>query len=70
MTRYLIIYETAEDGGWGAYSPDIPGCVASGETQAEVENLMQVALPMHIAAMREAGQPVPEAQSRAGSITA
>jgi predicted RNase H-like HicB family nuclease len=68
MTRYLVVYETAEDGGWGAYSPDVPGCVASGETQAEVEDLMQVALPMHIDAMREAGQPVPQPLSRAGSI--
>lgn len=70
MTQYLVIYETAEDGGWGAYSPDVPGCVATAETQSEVENLMQVALPMHIAALREAGQPVPQPHSRAGSIAA
>ncbi len=70
MMRYLVIYETAEDGGWGGYSPDVPGCVATGETQAEVEDLMQTALPMHIAAMREAGQPVPHPHSRAGLIAA
>lgn len=68
MTRYLVVYEQAEDGGWGAFSPDVPGCVACGDTQAEAERLMGEALPMHISAMREAGQPVPEARSRAGSV--
>jgi predicted RNase H-like HicB family nuclease len=60
MTDYLVLYETTEDGGWGAYSPDLPGCIATGKTRAEVEKLMREALPMHIEMMRESGEPVPE----------
>lgn len=70
MTRYLVVYERADDGGWGAHSPDVPGCVACGDTQTEVEDLMREALPMHIAEMRQSGQPVPAAHSRAGMIAA
>jgi predicted RNase H-like HicB family nuclease len=60
MTEYLVIYETTEDGGWGAYSPDLPGCIACGKTRAKVEKLMREALPMHIEMMRDSGEPVPE----------
>jgi predicted RNase H-like HicB family nuclease len=59
MTKYRVVYETTEDGGWGAYSPDLPGCcVATGKSRAEVEQLMREAIPMHIEGMREAGMPV------------
>lgn len=70
MTRYLVVYERAEDGGWGAYLPDVPGCIACGETQAEAEKLMREALPMHIELMREYGQAVPEPQACAGTVAA
>jgi predicted RNase H-like HicB family nuclease len=68
MTEYLVIYEH-EDGGWGAYSPDIPGCVSVGKTRAEVEKGISEAIPMHIEALREYGQPVPEPHHIAGSVT-
>ena len=70
MTEYLVIYETGEDGGWGAYSPDVPGCVAAGQTKEEVEKLMREALPDHIALMREVGEPVPQPHHVAGSVAA
>jgi predicted RNase H-like HicB family nuclease len=70
MTEYLVIYETAEDGGWGAYSPDLPGCVATGQSQAEVEQLMREAIPMHLELMRETGESIPEPHTVAGSIAA
>lgn len=70
MSEYLVIYETAEDGGWVASSSDLPGCVAVGKTQAEVERLIAEAIPMHIEAMREAGEPVPEPRHLAGSVAA
>jgi predicted RNase H-like HicB family nuclease len=63
--EYLVIYETAEDGGWGAYAPDLPCCVATGKSQAEVEQLMGEAIPLHIEAMREAGESVPEPRHQA-----
>lgn len=68
MTDYLIIYECGESGEWGAYAPDLPGCVAVGQSQQEVEKLMREALPDHIALMREVGEPVPEPRHLAGSV--
>lgn len=70
MTEYLVIYERGEDGGWGASSPDLPGCIAVGETRAEAERLIGEAIPLHIELMREAGEPVPEPYHLAGSVTA
>jgi predicted RNase H-like HicB family nuclease len=70
VTEYLVIYETGEDGSWGAYSPDVPGCFATGASQTEVERLMREALPDHIALMREVGEPVPEPHHFAGSVAA
>jgi predicted RNase H-like HicB family nuclease len=70
MTEYLVVYETAEDGSWGAYSPDLPGCVATGQSQAEVEQLMREAIPMHLELMRETGEPIPEPHAVVGSIAA
>lgn len=70
MTEYLVIYETAEDGGWGASSPDLPGCVAAGDSQSEVEALIRESIPLHIEALRTAGEPVPEPRHRAGSVAA
>lgn len=70
MTEYLVIYEKGEDGGWGASSPDLPGCIAVGKSKAEVEKLIGEAIPMHIEAMREFGEPVPEPSHIAGSVAA
>ncbi|MGA9876226.1 MAG: type II toxin-antitoxin system HicB family antitoxin [Solirubrobacteraceae bacterium] len=70
MTDYLVIYETGEDGGWGASSPDLPGCVAVGKTKAEVEKLIGEAIPMHIELLREYGEPIPEPHHIAGSVAA
>jgi predicted RNase H-like HicB family nuclease len=70
MSKYVVIYEMGEDGGWGASSPDLPGCVAVGKTRAEVETLISEAIPMHIEMMREVGEPIPEPHHVAGSVTA
>jgi predicted RNase H-like HicB family nuclease len=70
MSKYLVIYEMGEDGGWGASSPDLPGCVAVGRTRAEVEKLIGEAIPMHIEMMREVGEPIPEPHHMAGSVIA
>lgn len=59
-----------EDGGWGASSPELPGCVAVGKTRAGVEKLIGEAIPMHIEAMRKVGEPIPEPHHLAGSVTA
>ncbi len=67
MTEYLVIYEY-EEGDWGAYAPDLPGCVAVGKTRAEVEKRIAEAVPMHVELMRKYGQSVPEPHHSAGSV--
>ena len=64
MSRYLIIVETT-DTGFSAYSPDLPGCVATGVTREEVEREMQEAIEFHIEGLRLAGDSVPEPRSQA-----
>jgi len=64
MSEYLIIIENSE-GSYSAYSPDLPGCVASGDTIEEVRKLMQEAIHMHIESLREHGEPVPPPSSSA-----
>ncbi len=54
----------------GASSPDLPACVAAGETRGEVEKLIGEAIPLHIELMRESGQPVPEPRHVTGTVAA
>ena len=56
--QYAVIIEKS-DTGFGAYVPDLPGCVAVGETEEEVRELIREALEFHIDGLREDGQPVP-----------
>jgi predicted RNase H-like HicB family nuclease len=57
--RYTVLIEQGPT-SWGAYVPDLPGCVAVGESRAEVEALIREALPDHLAAMRAHGEMIPE----------
>lgn len=56
--RYAIIIEKSEN-NYGAWAPDLPGCVAVGDTVEEVEQLMREAIELHLAGMREDGDPIP-----------
>jgi predicted RNase H-like HicB family nuclease len=58
QTEYLVIFEEGEQ-SVGAYVPDLPGCVAVGETRAEVKQLIREAIELHIENLRENGEPVP-----------
>ena len=60
--RYGIVIEKGET-SYGAYVPDLPGCVAVGETQEEVEALIREAIQFHIEGLREEGLPIPEPTS-------
>ncbi len=60
--RYAVIVEEGEN-SFGAYVPDLPGCVAVGETKEEVLQLIQEAIEFHIEGLREDGQPIPEPSS-------
>ena len=57
--RYAIVIEDA-GANFGAYAPDVPGCVATGKTVEETTANMREALEFHFEGLRELGQPVPE----------
>lgn len=56
--RYLVIVEK-EPTSFGAYAPDLPGCIAAGESKQEVLALIHEAIEFHIESLREDGLPVP-----------
>ncbi|MBL8294471.1 MAG: type II toxin-antitoxin system HicB family antitoxin [Bryobacterales bacterium] len=56
--RYAVIYERTAT-GYSAYVPDLPGCVAAGETLEQTEALMRGAIELHLAGMVEDGESVP-----------
>jgi len=60
--RYAVVVEAAEK-GFGAYVPDLPGCVAAGASREEVLRLIQEAVEFHIDGLRDAGEPIPEPAS-------
>jgi predicted RNase H-like HicB family nuclease len=67
--RYAVLFdETAT--GYSARVPDLSGCVAAGTTLEETAELMRKAIQMHVAGMREDGDPIPEPHTIAGYITA
>lgn len=59
MARFMVIIEKGET-SYGAYSPDVPGCVAVGEIREEVELLMREALKAHLELMQADNIPLPE----------
>ena len=67
--KYLIVIEKTPN-NLSAFSPDLPGCVATGATKAEVEDRMRDAIRMHIDGMREDGLAIPEPSSVAEYIEA
>jgi predicted RNase H-like HicB family nuclease len=62
MTRYMVVIEHGET-TWGAHVPDLPGCVAVGETREEVVLLIREAISVHIEELRRDGLPVPRPSS-------
>lgn len=68
MTEYVVIYERADDGGWGAYSPDLPGVISLGDTRAEIEQNMRAAIQLHLDELRRRGQATPEPRNFVGTV--
>ncbi len=67
MYRFLVVIEKA-NGNYSAYSPDLPGCIATGSTPEEAEHNMQEAIKIHIEGLKEDNLPIPEPQSFAKYI--
>ena len=60
--RYIVVIERGEE-TWGAHGPDLPGCIAVGETREEVVELIREAIDFHIEGLGEDGLPVPPPRS-------
>ena len=67
--RYAVVIETAE-GNYSAYVPDLPGCVATGETVSVMEQEIRAAIRFHIDGLKADGLPVPLPSSIAEYIDA
>ena len=65
--RYMVVIEEGPT-SVGAYVPDLPGCVAVGETEEEVKQLIQEAIELHLEDLTESGMPVPSPHSRSEYI--
>jgi predicted RNase H-like HicB family nuclease len=70
VSEYLVIYERADDGGWGAYLPDVPGVVALGASRDEVADGIREALDAYAADLGDRGLTMPAAHHSAETIAA
>ena len=66
--QFLVVIERGSS-SYGAYVPDLPGCVAVAESQAEVEVLIREAIEFHIEGLRGEGRPLPEPTSTSQVVT-
>jgi len=65
MSEYVVIYERAGE-NYSAFAPDLPGCIACGDTIEETEQLMREAIRLYLEALEEEGEarPLPQTQAR------
>ena len=67
MTEYAVVIEDAGK-NWSAYVPGLPGCVAVGDSVEAVTAAIREAVTLHLASLREHGEHVPPALTRAGTV--
>ncbi|MDM3855077.1 MAG: type II toxin-antitoxin system HicB family antitoxin [Aphanizomenon gracile PMC649.10] len=67
MIEYTVIYERGQT-NWGAYVPDLPGCVSIGDTLAEVQENIREAIALYLEVLKEDGQPIPEPSTEVGKV--
>ncbi|MBI5092809.1 MAG: type II toxin-antitoxin system HicB family antitoxin [Candidatus Hydrogenedentes bacterium] len=65
--EYAVIFEKG-DRNWSAYVPDLPGCIATGQTRPDTERMIREAIEFHIEGLRAEGLEVPPAISEAGVV--
>jgi predicted RNase H-like HicB family nuclease len=68
MKDFLVIFERAKSNR-AAYAPDVPGCIATGQTRDECEANFRDALAFHFEGLRNRGEPIPEPTSEAGQVS-
>lgn len=65
--KYAVVIEAA-GANFSAYVPDLPGCIATGQTIEETENEIRAAIQFHLEGMKEDNQPIPEPSSAVGYV--
>ena len=65
--RYMVVIEEGEN-SFGAYVPDLPGCVAVADTEQEVKKLIHEAIELHLEDLRRSGSTIPAPSSRSEYI--
>jgi predicted RNase H-like HicB family nuclease len=65
--QYMVVVEKGES-SYGAFVPDLPGCIAVGETEQEVIELIQEAIQFHLEDLQSEGQPIPQPVSKSAFI--
>lgn len=70
MSKYAVVVEWVEGSNYSAYVPDLPGCVAAGDTLEETVELIQEAIEFHLEGMREDGEAIPEPSTVAVMVEA
>lgn len=65
--RYLVVVEQGPK-SFGAYVPDLPGCIAAGESRKEVLTLIREAIEFHLEGLREDGHPIPPPSSSSAVV--
>jgi len=68
MIEYIVIYERGQT-NWGAYVPDLPGCVSIGDTLTEVQENIKEAIALYLEVLKEDGQPIPEPSTEVGKVS-
>lgn len=68
MSEYVVVFERAEGGSWGAYLPDLPGVVALGASREEVADRIRKAVDAYAQEMAALGRPLPEPVATAETI--
>jgi predicted RNase H-like HicB family nuclease/predicted RNA binding protein YcfA (HicA-like mRNA interferase family) len=68
VMEYAVIIERADDGSYSAYVPDLPGCVACGDTPEEVETSIAEAIDLHLESLRYHQERIPEALTRVVTV--
>ncbi|MCA1595184.1 MAG: type II toxin-antitoxin system HicB family antitoxin [Chloroflexi bacterium] len=71
MKEYIVIYEPGAEGeeNWGAYVPDLPGCVTTGDTLEEARQYIRDAIQLHLEGLKAKGLPIPEPCSQVEQVS-
>lgn len=69
MRKYAVVYEQTPSGGWSAYVPDLPGCVAASRSRSGIRKLIRSAITFHLEGLESSGVILPAPTTDAGTVT-